>query len=114
MDTGRAGAWAFTVHQRACTHAPLGASLPALSVANPLAGMVFGMLVFRERTASGPLALLCEALGLAVIVVSVMMLARPPASAGRHRQSSPAGGSDRGHAAASPGRRTRAPFADRL
>ncbi len=71
------GAWAFIMHQRAYAHGPLGVSLPALSVANPLAGMFFGILVFQEIPASSSLALLGEVLGLAVIVVSVMLLARP-------------------------------------
>jgi drug/metabolite transporter (DMT)-like permease len=75
------GAWALILHQRAYTHAPLRVSLPALSVANPLAGMVFGVLVFGETPASGPLALLGEALGLGVIITSVAVLARPRASA---------------------------------
>jgi drug/metabolite transporter (DMT)-like permease len=71
------GAWAFIMHQRAYAHGPLGVSLPALSVANPLAGMFFGILVFQEIPASGSLALAGEVLGLAVIVVSVTLLARP-------------------------------------
>lgn len=75
------GGWALLLHQHAYTRAPLGVSLPALSVANPLAGMVFGIVAFGEIPASGPLALPGAALGLAVIVASVMMLARPPASA---------------------------------
>lgn len=71
------GIWALVVHQRAYTRAPLRVSLPALSVANPLAGMIFGVTVFGEKPASGPLAMLAEALGLAVIVASVTVLARP-------------------------------------
>ena len=71
------GAWAFIMHQRAYAHGPLGVSLPALSVASPLAGMFFGILVFQEIPASGSLALVGEVLGLAVMVVSVMLLARP-------------------------------------
>jgi hypothetical protein len=76
------GAWAFIIHQRAYTHAPLRVSLPALSVANPLAGMVFGAMAFAEIPASGPLALLGGALGLVVIITSVTILVRPNASAG--------------------------------
>lgn len=70
------GAWALVIHQRAYARAPLRVSLPALSVANPLVGMIFGMLVFGETPASGPLALLAQALGLVVIVASVTVLAR--------------------------------------
>lgn len=79
------GAWGYIIHQRAYAHAPLGVSLPALSVASPLAGMAFGTLVFGETPAHGPLALFGETLGLAVIVVSVVVLARPAASTGRAR-----------------------------
>jgi len=89
------GTWAVVVHQRAYTHAPLRMSLPAMSVANPLAGMVFGATVFREKPASGQLAILAEALGLAVIVASVTMLARPDRGAGKHRRHHAGGASDR-------------------
>jgi hypothetical protein len=81
------GGWAFLLHQRAYTRAPLGVSLPVLSVANPLAGMAFGALAFGEIPASGPLAVSGEVLGLAVIVTSVMMLTRHGADPGRHRRS---------------------------
>ena len=77
------GAWAAVVHQRAYTLAPLSVSLPVLSVANPLAAIVFGAAVFGERPASSPLAMLAQALGLAVIVASVTLLARPGRGAGR-------------------------------
>jgi hypothetical protein len=78
------GAWAFILHQRAYTRAPLQASLPALSVANPLAGMAFGALAFGEIPASGPLAMLGEMLGMAVIVGSVAILGRLSVVPGRH------------------------------
>ncbi len=98
------GAWAVVVHQRAYTLAPLRVSLPAMSAANPLAGMVFGATVFGEKPASGPLALLAEALGLTVIVASVTILARPGRSAGSHRRHPSAGAGDRRDPAAGPDR----------
>ena len=73
------GVWALVVHQRAYTHAPLSVSLPALSVANPLAGIAFGVVVFGERPDSAPLALLAAAVSLCVIVASVTVLARASA-----------------------------------
>jgi hypothetical protein len=94
------GGWAFIIHQRAYTHAPLRVSLPALSVANPLAGMVFGAMAFAEIPASGPLALLGEALGLAVIITSVTILVRPGAS-GEQSPPAPAVTRPRGQDAAS-------------
>jgi drug/metabolite transporter (DMT)-like permease len=79
------GAWGVIMHQRAYTHAPLSVSLPVLSVANPLAGMAFGILVFGEMPASTPLALSGAMLGLAVIVASSTTLALSPARVGSHR-----------------------------
>lgn len=81
------GAWAFILHQRAYAHAPLQASLPALSVAGPLAGMAFGALAFREVPAHGPLAVPAEVAGMAVIIVSVAALGRLSTASGRHRRS---------------------------
>lgn len=74
------GSWAFILHQGAYARAPLPASLPALSVANPLAGLIFGALAFGEAPASGPLAVLGEVLGMAVIIASVALLGRLSAS----------------------------------
>jgi drug/metabolite transporter (DMT)-like permease len=79
------GAWAVVIHQRAYADAPLSVSLPVLTVANPLVAMVFGAAVFGERPASTPLAILAQALSLAVIIASVTMLARPDLAPGsRH------------------------------
>jgi drug/metabolite transporter (DMT)-like permease len=78
------GVWALALHQRAYTHAPLSLSLPVLSVANPLAGTLFGILVFGETPASTPLALLGMTLGLTVIVAGVAVLARLPAPANQN------------------------------
>jgi drug/metabolite transporter (DMT)-like permease len=80
------GGWAMVVHQRAYAHAPLRVSLPPLSVANPLAGMAFGILAFRETPATGLLALVGAIVGLAVIVASVTMLAQVPARPERPAQ----------------------------
>src|SRR5712691_7020820 len=45
-----------------------------------------GATAFAETPASGPLALLGEALGLVVIITSVTILVRPGASVGSHRR----------------------------
>lgn len=79
-------AWGFVIHQQAYARAPLRISLPVLSVANPLAGLAFGAVAFNEIPAHGPLAASAEALGLAVIVVSVLLLTRPEAPQARHRR----------------------------
>jgi drug/metabolite transporter (DMT)-like permease len=78
------GGWGLIAHQRAYTHAPLGVSLPVLSVANPLAGIAFGVLAFGETLAAGPLALAGQAAGMAAIITSVTVLARAGPPAGRH------------------------------
>jgi hypothetical protein len=83
---GALGTWAFVLHQRAYLRAPLQSSLPALSVAGPLAGMAFGALAFGEIPAHGPVAVTGEVLGLAVIVCSVTTLGLLSSSPGRHRR----------------------------
>jgi hypothetical protein len=70
-------AWAFVIHQQAYARAPLRVSLPVLSVANPLAGMVFGAVAFGEIPAHSPAATTAEALGLVIVVGSVLALTRP-------------------------------------
>lgn len=95
-------AWALILHQRSYAYASLRISLPVLSVASPLAGMIFGALVFGESPASGPLAILAEATGLAVIVVSVTVLARPPAGTSRRHPGRSADAA--AHRVAAPGR----------
>lgn len=72
-------AWAFVIHQQAYARAPLRVSLPVLSVANPLAGMVFGAIAFGEIPAHNPAATTAEALGLAIVLGSVFALSRPEA-----------------------------------
>ena len=75
--------WAFIIHQEAYARAPLRASLPALSVSNPIASIIFGSLVFDEIIRHTPLDIAGEVLGLAIIIGAVLALAqRDP---GRHR-----------------------------
>lgn len=79
-------AWAFVIHQQAYARAPLRVSLPVLSVANPLAGMTFGAVAFGEIPAHSPVAASAEAVGLAIIVGSVLVLTRPEPHRARHRR----------------------------
>lgn len=76
-------AWAFVIHQQAYARAPLRVSLPVLSVANPLAGMVFGAVVFGEIPAHSPAATTAEAVGLVIVLGSVFALTRPEAPKGQ-------------------------------
>jgi drug/metabolite transporter (DMT)-like permease len=59
--------------------APLHASLPAITAAEPLAGIALGVVVFGDvvRISAGMIAL--QAAGLAAIVAGVIMVARAPA-----------------------------------
>lgn len=75
-------AWAFVMHQQAYARAPLRASLPAITVANPLAGVAFGAIAFDEIPAHSPVAVTAEVLGLAIIVGSVLVLSLPEARRG--------------------------------
>jgi hypothetical protein len=62
--------------------APLHASLPAITAAEPLAGIALGLVVFGDvvRVSAGMIAL--QAAGLAAIVAGVIMVARAPALSG--------------------------------
>lgn len=64
--------------QSAFRAAPLTASLPGLTVAEPLAGIALGAVLFAEPLRLSPIALLGEAASLAAIVVGVLLLARSP------------------------------------
>jgi hypothetical protein len=69
---------ALLLNQSAFEAAPLDASLPAITVAEPLAGIAFGVGVYGEHlTLSGPL-LAVELLGVAAMVAGVVIVARSP------------------------------------
>jgi len=64
--------------QSAFEAAPLRASLPAMTVAEPLCGMAFGVGAFGEVVRVAPVWLGLESAGLLAIVSGVIMLARSP------------------------------------
>lgn len=64
--------------QSAFSAAPLVASLPAITIAEPLTGIAFGVGVFSERLQLSPSALAVELVGLALMVAGVFLLARSP------------------------------------
>jgi len=64
--------------QSAFEAAPLRASLPAMTVAEPLCGMAFGVAVFGEVVRVAPVWLGVESAGLLAMVVGVVVLARSP------------------------------------
>lgn len=64
--------------QSAFEAAPLQASLPAMTVAEPVCGMAFGVGAFGEIVRDAPLDLALESLGILAMLAGVVMLARSP------------------------------------
>jgi drug/metabolite transporter (DMT)-like permease len=61
--------------------APLRASLPAITAAEPLCGMVLGVVVFRASVHVSPGIIALESFGLLALLIGVIMVARAPALA---------------------------------
>jgi hypothetical protein len=59
--------------------APLHASLPAITAAEPIAGIALGIVVFDDVVRVSPGVITLQAAGLAATVVGVIMVARAPA-----------------------------------
>jgi len=76
------GALGLLVTQSAFQAAPLAASLPMLTVVDPLASIAIGAFAFGENIASSPVAVLAEVAGLAMLVWGVFTLARSPLVSG--------------------------------
>ena len=70
------GAAGFATNQTAYKRAPLTSSVPVLNVVNPVVALVFGVVAYSERPASGVLAVTGQALSLALVLVGVFFLAR--------------------------------------
>ncbi len=65
----------LVIAQSAFKTAPLRTSLPAITVAEPLAGIGLGVLVFGEHVRLAPLPLAFQAAGLAAMVAGVLLVA---------------------------------------
>ena len=76
-----AGLWLM---QNAFSAAPLHLSLPAITAAEPVCGMVLGIIVFREKVPVSPGMIALQAGGLAALVAGVVTVARGPALASIH------------------------------
>lgn len=77
-----AGLWGLTLNQRAYRSASLSVTLPVFNLVDPLAAMIFGIVVFGERPAHTPVAVVGEAIGLLVMAVGAVALGRhAPAAA---------------------------------
>jgi len=64
--------------QSAFSVAPLHASLPAITAAEPLSGMVLGVLVFGDVVHVSPWLLALQAAGVAAMIGGVVLVARAP------------------------------------
>jgi hypothetical protein len=59
--------------------APLHASLPAISAAEPAAGILLGIRVFGDAIRTSPAMIAMQAAGLVALVLGVVLVARAPA-----------------------------------
>lgn len=72
------GAYGFLLAQSAFHAGPLPASLPVLTIADPLVAAVIGVFAFHEHVASSPVALVGELAAVVAMVAGVFILARSP------------------------------------
>lgn len=77
---------ALLVGQSAFEAAPLVASLPAITVAEPITGVVFGVGVFNDHLAIAEPRLPIEVVGLVAMLAGVIILARSPVVTGATAQ----------------------------
>jgi len=68
----------FWVMESAFSAAPLHASLPAITAAEPVAGILLGVVVFGDVVHVSPGMLALQAAGLAALVLGVILVARAP------------------------------------
>ncbi len=78
--------------------APLHTSLPGITATEPLAGIVLGIVVFRDSVHVSPGIIALQAAGLIALLIGVIMVARAPALA-RLRRLHPPHRDTAGHAA---------------
>lgn len=77
-----AGVAGFSLQQRAFQAGPLAASLPAVTIGEPLAAVVLGVLVLQERIEVGGGRGVVVAAAIAVMVVTTVLLSRVQAGVG--------------------------------
>ena len=71
-------AYGFLLAQSAFQAGPLAASLPVLTIADPLVAAAIGGIAFHERIASSPTAIGVELAAVIAMVAGVLTLARSP------------------------------------
>jgi drug/metabolite transporter (DMT)-like permease len=67
--------------ENAFNTAPLHASLPAISAAEPAAGIVLGIIVFGDEVSISPAMIAVQITGIVALVAGVVLVARAPALA---------------------------------
>ena len=76
------GVIALWLMQSAFSSAPLHASLPGVTAAEPVSGIVLGVVAFRENVPAAPWLIALQVAGLIMLVVGVILVARAPALSG--------------------------------
>ena len=76
------GVIALWLMQSAFYSAPLHASLPGVTAAEPVAGIALGVVAFREKVPASPLLIALQVAGLLALVGGVILVARAPALSG--------------------------------
>lgn len=72
------GIVALWLIQSAFTSAPLHASLPGVTAAEPVSGIVLGIVAFREKVPASPPLIALQIAGLIALVAGVILVARSP------------------------------------
>lgn len=80
---------AVLLMQSAFNSAPLHASLPGITAAEPVAGIALGVVAFREKVPASPLLIALQAAGLLMLLAGVILVARAPALAGLRQYHGP-------------------------
>jgi hypothetical protein len=76
------GIVALWLMQSAFSSAPLHASLPGVTAAEPVSGIVLGIVAFREKVPASPLLIAVQIAGLLMLIAGVILVARSPALSG--------------------------------
>jgi hypothetical protein len=80
---------AVLLMQSAFSSAPLHASLPGITAAEPVAGIALGVVAFREKVPASPLLIALQVAGLLALLLGVILVARSPALAGLRQYHGP-------------------------
>jgi hypothetical protein len=80
---------AVLLMQSAFSSAPLHASLPGVTAAEPVAGIALGVVAFRDKVPASPLLIALQVAGLLALLLGVVLVARSPALTGLRQYHGP-------------------------